>query len=337
MKVIKIDSEAEAWEMLDALLVGDKDAPKEPVIFDLKKWANVHIYLPDTPIEGSISPTMMKAFLDFQEAINRTYTLVSADTTDLRYLTNIERSNLEFRVKVEKGSSDYSVNLGEVIQKIGIEAVSKMTPEMLMFTILGTALIVGGTVMFRSWLAAKTEDRQAQADLEKTKEMLSLHRETINQGTENVRIMAELVKRVPILNDIEAVAAGARGQLIKSVGEEGGGKLYGTNVDSELASEVTTQIRQQSSDIILRGAYRVARVDTSVSTGFSVKLTSETDGSEVTASLIDAIVSEKHKAAIQKAEWEKTPVYVEINARKLNSRVIDAVIIDAKEIDPSQE
>ncbi|MEN5300336.1 hypothetical protein [Ochrobactrum sp. S1502_03] len=332
MEVVKVETELQAWKLLDALLSGEQTAPKEPLLFDIKKWANVHIYLPDTPIEGSISPTMMKAFLELQEAINRTYTLVSADTTDLRHLTNIERNNLEFRVKVEKGSSGYTIDLGEIVQKIGIEAVSKMTPEMLMYTVLGTALIVGGTAMFKSWLAAKTEDRKSQVDLEKTKEMLSVQREAISQGTENVRIMAELFKKVPILNDIEAVTSVARGQIVKSVGDEGGGKLFDTNVDSELAAEVTTQIRQQSSDVVLKGNYKVVRVDTSVSDGFSVKLLNENDGSEVTASLLDALVSQKHKSAIQEAEWGKGLVYVEIKARKINNRIIDAIITDAKPV-----
>ena len=44
-------------------------------------------------------------------------------------------------------------------------------------------------------------------------------------------------------------------------------------------------------------------------------MTDEKTGEEITASLIDALVSAEHKVAIQEAEWSKGLIFVELLAR----------------------
>jgi hypothetical protein len=298
-------------------------------IFDFKAWPHVNIHLPDTPVESSISPTMMEAFIELQKSINRSYTLVSADTGDLRFLTNAEKELLEIRVQVSKGSSDYVASLTKALEKIGLEAVGKMDPQTLAITILGTALIVGGTVAFRAWLSHKTEQRKTELAGQEKEKWLEVQKATLEQGTENMKILARAVSRQPLLGEIEAAAEPARAQMVKSVGEEGGGTLFATKLETDLASEITAQRRQQSEQVRLAGNYRVVRVDTTSPDGFRVTLSDEANDREITATMQDALISGAHKDAIRDAEWGKRPVYVEMTAKQLRNKVVDAVVVNA--------
>src|SRR5262249_53139492 len=84
----------------------------------------------------------------------------------------------------------------------------------------------------------------------------------------------------------------------------------------------------------LTGLYRVGKVDTTAPDGFRVTLIDVKTGEEISASLIDAIISAEHRDAIQAAEWNKQPVLVELTARKLRKRIVDAVVIDARHANP---
>lgn len=330
MATFEIDSEEQAWELLQEALEGRLDLREAPT-FNFDKWPIIDIHLPATPVESSISPTMMEAFIELQKSINRAYTLTSADTGDLRYLTNAERERLEIRVVVTKGSSEYAAKLADALEKIGLEAVGKMDPHNLMITIIGVALVVGGVIVFRSWMAHKTEVRKAEIDSVEKAKFLDAQIATLTQGTENMKILAQAYERSPLLADIDAATEPARAQMVKSVGDEGGGRLYGTDLGTELASEITAQRRRAGEQIRLAGNYRVVRVDTTSPDGFRVTLADDQNNREITATMQDALLSEQHKKAIRDAEWAKRPVYVELTARELRNRLVDAVVLNASE------
>lgn len=331
VEVIRIESEQEAWATLGKLLDGTLKIKDETAVVDFSDWMDLHIYLPDTPVEGSISPTMMEAFLELQKAINRTYKLVTSDTSDLRYLTNDEKEKLEFRVRVEKGSSEYFARLSDILEKIGLEAVAKMDPQTLAITIISVALIIGGTVGWRSWLHNKTQQRKDELDSEERKAELAVQQHALSQNIELARLLTQASIRQPLLQDVETIVEPARDAIVKAVGDEGGGTINETDVDAELANEISTRKRQQSEETRLRGNYRIIRVDSTSPDGFRVTIAEPDSGREVTAALQDALSSEAHRQAIQRAEWAKRPVYLELTARLLRGRIIDAVVLNAED------
>jgi len=121
--------------------------------------------------------------------------------------------------------------------------------------------------------------------------------------------------------------------IVRAVADEKGGEVMGVSLAPEIAGELTTQKRQQSTKEKISGTYRVAKVDTTVADGFRVTLDDAITGTEITASLVDALVSARHKSAIQRAEWQKKNIFVEMSARRLRQRVVDAVVVDARDLD----
>jgi hypothetical protein len=120
--ILRVSSEEEAVALLSRVLDGDMpdDIPKS---IDFHNWPKIDIYLPHTPLKGSISPTMMEAFIETQTALYRVHALLTTNSGDLRGLTKAEKETLEFRVKVEAGSSEYLAELVKPIETIEASVV----------------------------------------------------------------------------------------------------------------------------------------------------------------------------------------------------------------------
>ncbi|WP_420478271.1 hypothetical protein [Brevundimonas sp. FT23028] len=345
-QVIKISGEDEAFAYLDRALKSEFSPESFPiVVFD--GWPVLDVYLPKTP-DASITPTMMAAFIEMQDAVYRTHKLINADTGNLRTLSKAEREAYEFRVRVRSGSSGYAINLGETLTKLATEAIGRMTPEQLVITVLGSAAILGAGYAWGAWLKTRAEVRKAEieADADTTKagldqvERMRFY-EVIERQTaadeRKMTILAQALQRQPVLGDIEVAADQAKQKVVRAVAEEdGGGSVNGIELDASTAGELTSTRRQESVEVSITDNFRVAKVDTTVPDGFRVTLTRET-GEDVVASVLDILKSANQRALLKDAEWNKTAVTVDLTARRLRSRIVDAVIVDVRPVQDNDE
>lgn len=339
-EVIKVTSEEEAFAYLDRALRDEFTPTTFPiVVFD--GWPIVDVYLPKTP-DASITPTTMAAFIELQDAVYRAHKLIIADTSNLRTLSKAEREKYEFRVTVRPGSSGYAINLSETLTKLATEAIGKMTAEQLVITVLGGAVILGGTWAWTTWLKTRADVRKKEIDAETDQSKAQLDQaermrffEVIEKQTaadeRKMAIMVGALKKSPVLEDIEVAADQARQKVVKAVAEEDGGRVAGVELDAGTASELTANRRQESVEVQISGTFRVAKVDTTVPDGFRVTLTGE-DGTDVIASVLDVMRSEAQRGLLKDAEWSKSLVWVELTARRLRSRIVDATIVDVRRL-----
>lgn len=343
-QVYIIRSERDAFYVLEKALSGElEDIDSAYIRFS--GWPKINIYLPNTPIEGSITPTMMEAFLDLQRSVYRTHSLIAYDSADLRNMTTLERDRLEFRVKVSEGSSDYLAELAKSSQAIVSSLVGKMSSAEVMVTTLSCALLVAGSVAWSKWLSSRITLRKAELDakaatgkdqaaLEESRRQLAERELTLVHDTRRFEILAQACRRIPVLDDVEEIADASRSSIIKAVSEEAGGRVQGIDFSTSFAQNITATKREQSKPATFVGVYRVSKVDATSLDGFRVTLSNIETDQEISASLQDALISEEHKALIQDAEWNKTPIRVKISARRLRNRVIDAVILNVEKNAP---
>lgn len=333
--VIVIETEEQAWDYLNRALISE--IPKDAIpFFDFRGWPKITISLPRSPVEGSISPSMMEAFIELQKTIYRTHTFLTADTGDLRTLARSEKDDLEFRVKVEKGSSNYEIDLQQILERLGTEALSRMDSTQVVIIVLGLAVIYGGVHVLKHWLNTKAEQRKQELDDADKQRWLEHHQLMIQEDSRRFDILASAMNRQPLLSEVEASADTARQGLVKAIADEQGGNISGVNIDAQFASEIVSTRRQQGEDIRLSGVYRVARVDTTSPDGFRVTLSDIASQEEVTAHMMDVLISEDQRRVIQDAEWHKRPVFVEMKARRLRKRVVDAVVLNAREVEAAK-
>jgi hypothetical protein len=327
--VFQIRNEDDAWKALqDALEKRVEISPDMKIIWG--GWPVIRIYLPNVPEDASISSTMMSAILELQTSIYRTHALLTTGDSSLRSLTRFEREQFELRVKVEKGSSDLSINLPDIIAKYGNDIVSKMTGSELLIMILGLALIYASKLAYSEYLSNKTAQRRIVSDDEKTKHLLDNFRTHLEHDSKRYEMLTQAINSRPALKQIEYSANVARDEIVKAVAEENGGKIQGIDLPREVATEISSVSRSQSSEAHIAGQYRVAKVDTTVPDGFRVTLEDVKSGEMITASLFDAIISAEHRRALRDAEWSKEPVFVEMTGRRLHGRMVDAKIVSAR-------
>lgn len=88
----------------------------------------------------TITPSIMKGFIDFQSAIYRSYAQIKyADASVLR-LTKQEKSDLEIEIKVVDGSSRFSVKWEEVFKHLIENTLGQMTNQQQFISVLALIL-----------------------------------------------------------------------------------------------------------------------------------------------------------------------------------------------------
>lgn len=327
--VFRIRNEEDAWKAFqDAIQNKVELSPDLKIIWD--GWPVIRIYLPNVPEEATISTSMMAAILDLQTSIYRTHALLTTGSDSLRHQTRIEREQFELRVKVEKGSSDLSINLPDIIAKYGNDLISKMTGTELLILVLGLALIYAGKLVVSEYFSQKTALRKIASDDDKTKQLLDNFQAQLEHDTKRYEMLTKAIESRPVLKQVEHSVAHTRDEIIKAVAEEDGGRIQGIELPREVANEISSISRSQSSEAHVAGQYRVAKVDTTVPNGFRVTLEDIKTSETITASLFDALISAEHRQTLQNAEWNKKPVFVEMSGRRLRGKVVDAKIVSVR-------
>lgn len=97
---ILIDSEDAAWEHLETAMAGNLSVGDD-ITVRFEGWPNLSIDLDAG--QASMTPTMMRAFVEFQKSLYRAYAIHNYGTPNINKLSHDEKEGLEFTVRVKKG------------------------------------------------------------------------------------------------------------------------------------------------------------------------------------------------------------------------------------------
>ena len=325
----RVTSEDDALALLKSALDGDlPDASSTSIVWD--GWPLVNIHLPNTPVEGSISPTMMAAFIELQESIYRSQALINTKSSDLRGFTQVEKDALEFRVEVKKGSSDYLANLAGSVGTIAEGLVNKMNATESFVAVLTIAVLLAGNKCLEAWLKERADKRKDESKSLETKQYLDAQKELMAHDERQTEVMIRAFRERPILEQVQHVIEPARQSLVQAIGDEKGGSFQGVGLTPRFTSEIATQHRQKSSIDEISGAFRVAFVDTTASDGFKVTFINLSDGEQFSANLQDILISDQYRTVIREAEWSKQPVEATFTVKKLRGKIVEATVREVK-------
>ena len=237
--VFEIGREEDAWTLLDGALHNRLGGlPAAQIIW--KGWPILNIHLSNVPEDGTISSSTMAAILRLQKSLYLTHVLLSTGSDNLRALSRFEREQFEIRVKVEKGSSDLSINLSEIISKYGNDVIAKMTGTELLILVLGLALIYAGRLVIGEFINARTEQRKAASHDENTRQLLSNYQSQLQNDTKRFELLIQAMERRPVLKQVEHSATEAREEIVKAVADEGGGSIQHIPLPREVAAEISS-------------------------------------------------------------------------------------------------
>lgn len=322
---IIIRNESDAYEFLESLVAGHFDVNRESIKFD--GWPNFHLHLQGERFSSTITLGMMKAFVDLQSGIYRAYATATYGTPVITKLTKTEREMLELVVKVEPGSSNYTIDFQYIFNNLLDKAVDKMTGWQILIAIICVAVLYFGASAYKNYLQIKKDIRVTEIKDESQKDLLKEMHFQQEQETKRMQIMANAMEISPRVQTIDALAQNTQAELLKRASAADSIEIQGVQLTGRQAEILAKNARKPVIDIRLDGVYRILNVDSADPEDFKVRVRNMVSRDEFTAVVQNETLNKAYKQALQDGEWKKKPVELTINAKQ---RTSDDTIYAAK-------
>ncbi|WP_318557221.1 hypothetical protein [Geobacter anodireducens] len=312
-----IKSEDDAWNLLERTL--KEGVPDGHIEMVFENWPVLEFKLKGDKFNSSLTVKVMKTFVDLQQKLNRAYAQMRYNRPTAGGLSAAEHKELEIVVKVDKGSTLFSVDLQPTVATLLQGVTGKMTGTEIVISVLGLGLIYGGVTFAKAYLDSRRQEKQI--------EIASL---LSNEETKRLGIFADAVNKQENLLSACRDSEETFDSFIKGASDADYLEIGGQRIYKEALDEMVKQTRSRSTDVQLNGWYRILYVDSSKPDGFVVGVRSQENGKEFPAKLEDKWVFRMaaHLNRLQAAEWGKKPIYLRINGKEIRSGVSQATIID---------
>ncbi|WP_429136405.1 hypothetical protein [Aeromonas hydrophila] len=330
MNELVIRSESDLYKSLSLIRNDELDLDGLAVRFD--GWPIMSIHLHGEKFDSTITPDLMKAFIEMQSSIFRAYSLARYNSVQIRGLKQVEKDLLEIRVKVQPGSSRFEINLQEILENICHSMVGKMESKHLLIMVLGIAAIYGSNSAFNFYIENQKEVRLAEIKGEEQRQLIEQLKVSQEGETERLKVLHEIISEQPRLKTINQYYSTASSEILKRSGDASLITMQGVDLTGDVARELTKTERKKSNEIYLDGSYRILGVDSSKTGEFKVKLKNTSTSESFIATIVDEKINPDYIKLIQKAEWQQLPIRLHVNARESNGLIKYAHIVRAESI-----
>lgn len=319
MRELRIKSEEQAFTYLSRALEGQYDDGNVQLVFD--NWPILEIRLAGKGYDSTITADIAEALISVQEALNRSYARLVRNVPDARGLSRDERQRIKFKAKVQRGSSLVKIDLGDYAKTISTELISKMTPSQLVITVLGLAVVAGGTTSFVSWANSQAEGKKLDVEARK---LVALS----EQETKRLEIVTKALTSQPKLKHTREDFDDARRDIVKSVGDAKSVAVNGKELPREVAQKIASSNKSKSKEVQLNGNYRIQKIDWQQGEDHvRMTLSDEAGRRTFTATLSNEYIRPEHREILKDAEWGRKAIYMSINANLLRGEVTVARIV----------
>lgn len=318
---IVIRSEEQAFELLRAVLA-DELTDQNPVIH-FEGWPILTLRYEGKGFESTITPDIAEALLALQTAMNRAYARAVHDSGSARSLTDVERRQLQILAKVDKGSSLITIDLGKWGEALASALKDKMTSKSVAVTILGVAVIAGSVIAHKDYLQTKASIVLAENETKAKTAMTTAE-------TERLKIMAGALEQAADLKHAAQDFNEARRKVLKAGGDAKSVTMQGVELTGAEARKIASAPRAESEDVQLNGHYVILKVDWQLQDEAKLTLSSQDGRGQFVAKFRVMTLAQDQKTKLKEAEWERKPLYMQINGTKLRGEITTATIIAAE-------
>ncbi|MER8491706.1 hypothetical protein NKH53_26170 [Mesorhizobium australicum] len=344
---IRIETEDDAWRVLDDLLGNRINADEVTLDFGGAEWAKFHLNFKGEIFQQTVTASMMRGMVEYQTAFYRTAALLIRDDPRTNRLTDQEKDDFELVFKVKEGSSDLNAEAAEQLKGVLGKCVDKMSGKQVLTAVIVVALLFFGSPQIANYLnndvektrietAFKEESARIDASL-KEKQIDSTERlgalqtikELVAENKRKTDLLEKAYKDSETARRIGDLNREAVDEILRNSGKADEVTIQGTTLQQNLIREITRSQRSRSKDVIIKDQFLVVGVESEDDTNFTVRLERVTTGEVIVATLEDPLLSAKHHKAIQQAEWRRRAVTVHIAARLVGDTYRDAKILRA--------
>ncbi|MFV2030763.1 hypothetical protein [Neisseria sp. S1] len=338
MATVIIRNEEDIYQILQNYL--DNENYFQNVDIEIESLPKLELRLVGEEFHSSITPTVMKAFIELQNGINRAYAVSKYGEANANRLTQEEKDELEFVVQVREGSSLFSLDFTAGFTKLLEKGISQMTGTQITISVLTIAIMWGGVSAFKYYLDYRKDRRVAEAREAQDLQLIEHLNFVSEQETERTKIIAALAAREPVVKKIKEISDESKAEAVKKLAQAETIQIGDAiELSGEQAEELVKNARKRSIETRLDGTYRILSVDSSLPDEFKVTVQQRGSAVKFTASVQEDSFEQRYKKILQENEWGKTPLFLQINAtlRATDNSVIRATITKAENLPEDNE
>ncbi len=329
-KIFTIANEDAAWALLKMALKEDFDHENTQLVFD--NWPRIDIKVTGDKHQASLTAKNMEGLVELQKTVNRSYALLLYNTPNTGNLKKSEKDALELVFTVSPGSSDIMAIFANQLDTFVKAMTEKMKPQHYIVVVLGAGLLWTASTCWTTWL-------QYQKDMKIFDKETETRQFASEQEFKKMKLISDVAQANPAFHTVQEDSRHMYNQVLKSVSTADTISIAG--IDSFTGKTARALIKNEpvkSVEARLDGQYRILKVDSSLQKSFKVHVRNiETDESFVAILQDTVVIKEKHKEYLQEAEWNRKPVNLKINAKRLRGSVTGATILAVERIEENTE
>ena len=316
MPTITISNEPDLYAALRRVM---EVGLEQDVEIEFRGWPNYEVIIRGEDFDGGIPTRIMPAILDLQRQVYSAVALIKYGSP--QRLSREERKQAELVVRFEAGhSTKFITELWKILNTIAKEAAGKMNGAQLTVTILGIAALAAGSFVWKEHLAARLEEKGLEHNLHLSQEETRRH-EIFSEAAGNSPALQEIIRQNQAFQD----------HLLKRLDEKDELVIDGQPViDGRTAHQVTRSPRAEAIESRLDGQFIILSVESGlVRGGFRMKVRNITNGDELIAKVPDGTLTQEQIETLQRGEWGKRPLTMQLNVKKIRGRITEATLIEA--------
>lgn len=323
MAEIIIQNEQQAWDWLTRALDG-KIATDEPLNLRFEGWPIIDLRFKGQDFDQSVPTRIMPPLLNAQKQIQRLFCELTYGEANLRRLKDDDKERLELNVRVKKGSSEYETNLVDVLNQIFTSAVNNMESIHILISVISASLIWGSNVAWKNWLSKRAEVRGVESQIQMSQLEL-----------EKMAIISKASGFEPTVKSTVNGVDGFRNDSLHKLKPADGFEIPDADfsINGTHAAEITQTPREQSIELRIDGEFIIEAVVSGGTSGFKLKVKRNSDNKRISVSIPEDALTSEQKEVLKTNEWNKRPIYLELNAREWRGQIVSASLVRATGIE----
>ncbi|MEA1840711.1 hypothetical protein [Agrobacterium tumefaciens] len=300
---VSVRTEAAAWNTLQAVL--EKGISRRQGDLEVGDWAKFSAKFWIGDKEAVLTPPMMRALLDLQDAILRTKLLAIEQKSSLHNISQEERDAYEIQTYVYPGSTGLEIDLTEIAKHFVGEMVGILPPEYILIIALSALLLWAGTSAWRAWLEHRSKAATEATEAGKQRDLLEAQKFASQVDLDRWKLISQAQQKVPVIAEINDAVDKSRVSMMKAAARSDKAKIGGRIVPPEVADSIVKAAKAEDDEEEYVGTFKVLGVDSTPKYGFRFRLEDAESGEKYFASVRDALVKQDEMAILQEAVFEK--------------------------------
>lgn len=316
MAQITIASEADLIVALEEAI--DRQIAEDKLTIEFVDWPRFEVTIRGEDFHGGVPTRLMPSLLKLQRDVDNAYARLIYGAP--QRLTIQERRKTELIVRLQAGrSTTFISELAPILNNIAPQVLSKMDGTQTLIGILGIAAIFAGGYSWKQYLNTKLEAKQFDHRVEMSKE-----------ETRRAEVIAKASSRSSIVRDQAQDNQQTQEMFLKRLDPKDELVIGDTPViNGDMAREVVRRPRTPAVESRRDGEFIILTVESGQIKGYRLKVQDRASGEELTVQVPEGTLSAEQITTLQRGEWGKKSLKMQLNTRLSGGRLVEATLIEA--------